>query len=63
MAEITLNHVYKKYEGGVTAVQDFTLEIPDKEFDKLCRTFRMWKIDNVTDDRRIGIYFGGGTSD
>ena len=32
MAEITLNHVYKKYEGGVTAVQDFTLEIPDKEF-------------------------------
>ena len=32
MAEISLNHVYKKYEGGVTAVQDFTLEIPDKEF-------------------------------
>lgn len=31
MAEITLNHVYKKYEGGVTAVQDFTLEIPDVE--------------------------------
>ena len=22
----------QKYEGGVTAVQDFTLEIPDKEF-------------------------------
>lgn len=32
MAEISLKHVYKKYEGGVTAVQDFTLEIPDKEF-------------------------------
>ena len=31
MAEITLNHVYKKYEGGVTAVQDFTQDLPDVE--------------------------------
>ena len=39
MAEISLNHVYKKYEGGVTAVQDFTLEIPDKEFVIFVTTF------------------------
>ena len=32
MAEITLKHVYKKYEDGVTAVSDFNLEIEDKEF-------------------------------
>ncbi len=32
MAEIQLKHVYKTYEGGVTAVKDFDLSIKDKEF-------------------------------
>lgn len=32
MANVSLKHVYKRYEGGVTAVSDFTLDIEDKEF-------------------------------
>lgn len=32
MADVTLKHVYKVYEGGVRAVNDFDLEIKDKEF-------------------------------
>ncbi len=32
MAEIKLDHIYKIYEGDVTAVTDFNLEIKDKEF-------------------------------
>ena len=32
MASLSLQHVYKIYAGGVTAVSDFTLEIEDKEF-------------------------------
>ncbi len=32
MAEIQLKHVYKTFEGGVTAVKDFDLSIKDKEF-------------------------------
>lgn len=32
MAEIQLKHVYKKFEDGVVAVEDFNLEIKDKEF-------------------------------
>jgi len=32
MASVTLEHVKKVYEGGVTAVHDFNLEIKDKEF-------------------------------
>ena len=32
MASISLKHIYKIYEGNVTAVSDFNLEIPDKEF-------------------------------
>ena len=32
MASLSLQHVYKKYEGGVVAVSDFNLEISDKEF-------------------------------
>ena len=32
MADVTLRHVYKVYEGGVRAVNDFDLEIKDKEF-------------------------------
>ena len=32
MASLSLQHVYKKYEGGVVAVSDFNLEIADKEF-------------------------------
>ncbi len=32
MAEIQLNHVYKKFEDGVTAVNNFTLDIHDKDF-------------------------------
>ena len=32
MAGLSLRNVYKKYNGGVVAVSDFTLEIQDKEF-------------------------------
>ena len=32
MASVSLKHVYKRFEGGVTAVSDFTLDIEDKEF-------------------------------
>ena len=32
MADVTLRHVYKVYDGSVRAVNDFDLEIKDKEF-------------------------------
>ena len=32
MAGLKLEHIYKKYSGGVTAVTDFNLDIEDKEF-------------------------------
>ena len=32
MAEVKLEHVYKVYPGGVKAVNDFTMDIRDKEF-------------------------------
>jgi len=32
MSQVTLKHVYKVYEGGVRAVNDFDLTIKDKEF-------------------------------
>ena len=32
MASVSLQHIYKVYAGGVTAVSDFNLDIKDKEF-------------------------------
>jgi ABC-type sugar transport systems, ATPase components len=32
MASLSLRHIYKIYQGNVTAVKDFNLEIEDKEF-------------------------------
>ena len=32
MAGLSLKNIYKIYDGNVTAVSDFNLEIPDKEF-------------------------------
>ncbi len=32
MASLSLQHIFKKYPGGVTAVSDFCLDIKDKEF-------------------------------
>ncbi len=32
MASLSLQHIYKRYEGGVTAVSDFCVDIEDKEF-------------------------------
>ncbi|GAK02830.1 multiple sugar ABC transporter, ATP-binding protein [Geomicrobium sp. JCM 19037] len=32
MAEIQLDHIYKRYDGDVTAVTDFNLKIKDEEF-------------------------------
>ena len=32
MAKVTLKNIYKVYKGGVKAVNDFNLSIPDKEF-------------------------------
>lgn len=32
MAEISLDGIYKIYDGDVTAVTDFNLNIEDKEF-------------------------------
>ena len=63
MAEIQLKHVYKKYEDKVVAVQDFNLKIKDQEFVIFVGHFRMWKIDNAADDRRIGGNIRRGASD
>ena len=30
MSSVSLQHIYKVYQGGVTAVSDFTLDIEDK---------------------------------
>ena len=35
MATVSLQHIYKIYDGNVTAVSDFNLEIADKEFNVL----------------------------
>lgn len=32
MSNLSLKHIYKVYEGNVTAVKDFNLEIEDKQF-------------------------------
>ena len=32
MASLSLKNIYKIYDGGVTAVTDFNLDIADKEF-------------------------------
>ena len=32
MSSVSLQHIYKVYAGGVTAVSDFTLDIEDREF-------------------------------
>ena len=32
MASLKLKHIYKVYEGGVKAVNDFNMDIEDKEF-------------------------------
>ena len=32
MSSVKLNHIYKRFDGGVTAVSDFCLDIEDKEF-------------------------------
>ena len=32
MSSVKLEHVYKRFAGGVTAVSDFTIDIEDKEF-------------------------------
>lgn len=32
MASLSLNHIYKEYPSGLTAVSDFCLEVEDKEF-------------------------------
>ena len=39
MANVSLRHIYKIYDGGVTAVTDFNLEIsPIKQYNnKYCR--------------------------
>ena len=36
MANLSLKHIYKVYQGDVTAVKDFNLEI------SFCWTIRMW---------------------
>ena len=32
MSSVKLNHVFKRYDGGVVAVSDFCIDIADKEF-------------------------------
>lgn len=32
MSTVSLQHIFKIYDGNVTAVSDFNLEIADKEF-------------------------------
>ena len=63
MASVTLEHVKKIYDGGVVAVQDFNLEIKDKEFVVLVgpsgcgksTTLRMIAgLEEITDGEQIG---------
>ena len=66
MAEIQLNHVYKKFEDGVTAVKNFTLDIHDRDFVVFVgpsgcgksTTLRMIagleKISDRSEERRVG---------
>ena len=56
MASLSLEGIQKIYPNGFHAVKDFNLEIADKEFHHLCRTFRMWKIYNTSYGRRSGGY-------
>ena len=35
MASVSLKNVYKIYDGGVTAVTDFNLEIADEDVEKI----------------------------
>lgn len=36
MSDVSLRHVSKVYPGGVVAVNDFSLEIKDKEWQSIC---------------------------
>jgi len=57
MASVKLKGVYKRYPGGVTAVNDFNLDIEDKEL-LYCRTVWMWKNYNIENGCRIGRNYG-----
>jgi multiple sugar transport system ATP-binding protein len=56
MSKVTLKHVYKVYEGGVRAVNDFNLEIKDKEFIVFVGPSGCGKSTTLTDDCRIREY-------
>ena len=51
MASITLNHIVKTFDDGVTVIPDLNLEIKDKEF-VICRSVRLRQIDNTSYDSR-----------
>ena len=52
MANLSLKHIYKIYEGDVTAVKDFNLEIEDKEFIVFVGPSGCGKINNIKNDCR-----------
>ena len=52
MASLSLKNICKVYPNGFEAVKDFNLEVEDKRVHHLRRTFRMWKINNTSYDRR-----------
>ena len=54
MAKVTLKNVYKTYPGErgkeVTAVEDFNLEITDREFVVFVGPFGLRKVDDPAND-------------
>ena len=52
MAGLQLKNIEKRYANGFVAVSDFNLEVEDKEIHHICRSIRMWEINNLTYDCR-----------
>ena len=55
MASLSLKHIYKVYDGTTKAVNDFNMEIRDKEvynemYNRLCRYLNIEKFDFLGGD-------------
>lgn len=54
MADLSLRNVKKVYDNSVVAVQDFNLEIADKEFIVLVGPFRLRQVHHAAYGGRLG---------
>ncbi len=54
MASISLEHIKKTYEDGVTVIPDLNLEIRDREFLILVGPFRLRQVHHSAYDCRVG---------